>query len=295
MSKKDLLKISEYIDSLGIELPERNSFDKLNSWLPVPNTNEEVSRDPRTSRNFERGRLLYALVAKNKPKTILEIGTAEGYSTLCMAWAMSDYNIPGKIYTIDYQSHTKPVERIHYFNKDKSKTFFCSRKQLWEKVSNPKWIDKIDIKEGYAGEVLSNTTFPKIDMAYIDGNHFYEAARHDFFATLQITSKKFKILFDDYYSDFDPLSLNGENAGRESWEIPAYQLVDLHAGYKISITPKNKLDIKFSILNLLDATYISDAQNNDPYNAIYQDFDAKSAGVFFGLGRRFNLSAKFSF
>ena len=210
MNKKNSLEISEYIDSLGIELPERNNFDKLNSWLPVPNTNEEVSRDSRTSRNFERGRLLYALVAKNKPKTILEIGTAEGYSTLCMAWAMSDYNIPGKIYTIDYQSHTKPVERIHYFNKDKSKTFSCSRKQLWEKVSNPKWIDKIDIKEGYAGEVLSNTTFPKIDMAYIDGNHFYEAARHDFFATLQITSKKFKILFDDYYYD-DPENVKKSN------------------------------------------------------------------------------------
>ena len=45
----------------------------------------------------------------------------------------------------------------------------------------------------------------------------------------------------------------------------------------------------------MDELYISDAQNNDPYNANYQDFDAKSAGVFFGLGRRFNLSAKFSF
>ena len=70
MNKKNSLEISEYIDSLGIELPERNNFDKLNSWLPVPNTNEEVSRDSRTSRNFERGRLLYALVAKNKPKTM---------------------------------------------------------------------------------------------------------------------------------------------------------------------------------------------------------------------------------
>ncbi|MAR39711.1 MAG: hypothetical protein CMD22_03340, partial [Flavobacteriales bacterium] len=101
--------------------------------------------------------------------------------------------------------------------------------------------------------------------------------------------------FDDYYSDFDPLSLSGENAGRESWRIPAYQLIDLHAGYKFSVTPKNKLDIKFSILNLLDETYISDAQNNDPYNANYTDFDAKSAGVFFGLGRRFNISAKINF
>jgi outer membrane receptor protein involved in Fe transport len=101
--------------------------------------------------------------------------------------------------------------------------------------------------------------------------------------------------FSRYYADFDPLSLNGANAGRESWKIPAYQLVDLHCGYKFKLSDKNKLDIRFSVLNLLDEIYISDAQNNDPYNANYQDFDAKSAGVFFGLGRRFNLSAKFSF
>ncbi|MDC3305707.1 TonB-dependent receptor [Flavobacteriales bacterium] len=101
--------------------------------------------------------------------------------------------------------------------------------------------------------------------------------------------------FADYYSDFDPLSLHGENGGRESWVIPAYQLVDLHAGYKFKIFDDKKLDIKFSILNLLNEIYISDAQNNDPYNANTSDFDAKSAGVFFGLGRRFSLSARFNF
>ena len=101
--------------------------------------------------------------------------------------------------------------------------------------------------------------------------------------------------FDNYYSDFDPLSLNGANSGRESWKIPAYKIIDLHCGYMFSLSDKNKLYIRFSVLNLLDETYISDAQNNDPYNANYQDFDAKSAGVFFGLGRRLNLSAKFSF
>jgi iron complex outermembrane receptor protein len=101
--------------------------------------------------------------------------------------------------------------------------------------------------------------------------------------------------FADYYSDFDPLSLYGENGGRESWVIPSYQLVDLHAGYKFKIFDDKKLDIKFSILNLFNEIYISDAQNNDPYNASSSDFDAKSAGVFFGLGRRFNLSAKFNF
>ena len=102
-------------------------------------------------------------------------------------------------------------------------------------------------------------------------------------------------LFDNYYSDFDPLSLNGENARMESWKIPSYTLFDLHCGYKIKLSPKHKLNLRFSILNLLDEIYISDAQNNDPYNANHQDFDAKSAGVFFGLGRRFNLSATINF
>jgi len=101
--------------------------------------------------------------------------------------------------------------------------------------------------------------------------------------------------FDNYYADFDPLSLNGENTGRESWKIPSYNLIDLHAGYKFKLSERNKIDLRLSVLNVMDEIYISDAQNNDPYNANYQDFDAKSAGVFFGLGRRFNISAKFSF
>lgn len=134
-----------------------------------------------------------------------------------------------------------------------------------------------------------------------EGVHVGDAAQTQYgisFRYEPTSNSYFKIrgtYFDDYYSEFDPLSLNGVNSGRESWKIPAYQLVDLHAGYKISITPKNKLDIKFSVLNLLNEIYISDAQNNDPYNANYQDFDAKSAGVFFGLGRRFNVSAKINF
>ena len=101
--------------------------------------------------------------------------------------------------------------------------------------------------------------------------------------------------FDDYYSDFDPLSLDGENTGRESWKIPAYQLVDLHTGYTYNINKKTKLKFRLSVLNLLNENYISDAQNNDSYNANYSDFDAKSAGVFFGMGRRFNLSAQLIF
>ena len=102
--------------------------------------------------------------------------------------------------------------------------------------------------------------------------------------------------FSDYYSDFDPLSLYGEFGGTESWVIPSYSLFDLHCGYKLKVFRSNTLDFKFSALNIFDKKYISDAQNNDKYNSpAYNDFDAKSASVFFGFTRRFNISVKYSF
>ena len=55
------------------------------------------------------------------------------------------------------------------------------------------------------------------------------------------------------------------------------------------------INFKLSILNLFDQMYISDAENNDTYNSSYSDFDAKSAAVFFGLGRRYTISARFRF
>ena len=134
-----------------------------------------------------------------------------------------------------------------------------------------------------------------------EGVHVGDAAQTQYGVSLRYEPtynsyiKLRRTYFHNYYSDFDPLSLNGENAGRESWKIPAYQLIDLHAGYKFKLWYNNKLDLRLSVLNLLDEIYISDAQNNDPYNANYQDFDAKSASVFFGLGRRVNISANFTF
>ena len=44
---------------------------------------------------------------------------------------------------------------------------------------------------------------------------------------------------------------------------------------KFKLYKNKKLDVKLSILNLFDKVYISDAQNNDPYNTNYQDFDSK--------------------
>ena len=165
----------------------------------------------------------------------------------------------------------------------------------WTSSDTVRFLDDDDnpIVDDFGNEIIA--TFDA------DGVHVGDAAQTQFGLSIRyepVPHAYFKLrgtFFEDYYADFDPLSLNGENARRESWKIPSYQLLDLHAGYKFKLSEKNKLDIRLSILNLLDEIYISDAQNNDPYNANFQDFDAKSAGVFFGLGRRVNVSAKFTF
>jgi hypothetical protein len=92
-----------------------------------------------------------------------------------MAWAMTDHDIPSKIFTID------PNNTDRKFDTTKNA-----------------WVEKIEPISGYAGEVMSTRVFPKIDFAYIDGWHTYDAVRHDFFATLNLASEKLHILFDDY-------------------------------------------------------------------------------------------------
>jgi hypothetical protein len=97
--------------------------------------------------------------------------------------------------------------------------------------------------------------------------------------------------FADYYAEFDPFNLKttGPDANRNSWVMPAYFLVDLHAGYSLKFGKKYILAFNGSILNLLnDRTYITDAQNGTY-------FDPGSALVYMGQGLRFNMGVKFSF
>jgi outer membrane receptor for ferrienterochelin and colicin len=110
--------------------------------------------------------------------------------------------------------------------------------------------------------------------------------------------------FGKNYSNFDPLDLNPDRnpwafaedgTPRQSWRMPNYYLVDFHAGYGFNVN-NLRFNIRASVLNLLDEKYISDADNNDKYvGQSFNDFDAKSAAVFFGLGRRYNISLEVNF
>jgi len=191
----DSIKIDEFIDSLNVQIPSKEKFLRLTRIFPISQKTKIKTI------NYERGILLYSLIAKYKPKNVLEIGTAEGYSALCMAWAMTDYDINGRIFTIDPKPFDVPIKReITWEENPKHESIMLSTKELWNKFANKEWIKKIEVLTGFSGEILQKKTkeFPKMNMGFIDGHHTYEAVIHDFYAFLQTASENFSLLFDDY-------------------------------------------------------------------------------------------------
>ncbi len=93
--------------------------------------------------------------------------------------------------------------------------------------------------------------------------------------------------FGKNYANFDPLTLVGTNKDRESWKMPSYNILDIYAGYDFSYR-KLKYTLTAGVVNALDAVYITDGQNG-------MNFDANTAVVFMGMGRRYNVALKIAF
>lgn len=130
-----------------------------------------------------------------------------------------------------------------------------------------------------------------------DGVHVGDAAQFQVAGSIKIKPVKGVYIkgqityFDNYYADFNPLDLQGENRGRESWKIPAYYLFDIHAGWTIKLK-KMDISLRASVLNVLDHVYVSDAENNATSS---QTFDATGAQVFMGQGRRWTATVGVKF
>lgn len=99
------------------------------------------------------------------------------------------------------------------------------------------------------------------------------------------------IYFDRYYAQFNPFILNGENAGRDSWKVPGYGMLNLFAGYRYKLK-KSVLNFNAMVQNALNSQYIADAILSSTYGP---GFDGASAGVMYGGGFRYNLSIALQF
>ena len=191
----EVISLDDFLDSIqspNLKLDDFWTLGKATSlWK---NSDHEY-----TKLNFHRGPLLYALIGHLKPKSILEFGTGGGYSTLCMAKALHDFKIDGKIYTIDRDGNDEKILRYYQLPNDKTpQENEISNLEIWNFIAPREWIEKIIPLKGYSGTVMKTPIFNNIDFCYVDGVHTYEGTKHDFLSFLKVASNSFSILFDDY-------------------------------------------------------------------------------------------------
>ena len=96
--------------------------------------------------------------------------------------------------------------------------------------------------------------------------------------------------FMDHYARFDPANRTDPGDRRQSWKAPDYNLVDLHASYRLpgDVFGDGRTRLRLHVFNLLDELYVSDADDGE-------DHDAASARVFLGLPRRWNISLSYEY
>jgi hypothetical protein len=171
-----------------------------------------------------------------------------------------------------------------------------------------KWnsADSVRVRDDYGQTVLTQYINAKglhvgdAAQFQVGGEIRYEPI-HDLYISGNIT------YFNKYYSNFDPMSYDAANPANkpnfdeqgnpvDPWKIPAYSLIDIHAGYAYKLSKKYKLQLRASVLNLFNAVYVSDADDNSKnIGQSFNNHDARSAAVFFGLGRRYTISVALLF
>lgn len=109
----DQSRITDYINSLDSghgELCDRIALEARADFV-VTDTGEKTARSPIPIIRRETAAFLQTMIAAVKPKRILEVGTAVGYSALLMAQVMPE---DAHITTIEKYEPRIPVARAHF-------------------------------------------------------------------------------------------------------------------------------------------------------------------------------------
>lgn len=150
--------------------------------------------------NIDHGKILYALLStylsenlNQKNITIVEVGTAKGFSAICMAKALNDQNVNGKIFTFDILDHTS--KRI--WNSYADTSYGISRFELlskWQDIIN----EYIIFISGFSHINLKKIFFNRVNFAFIDGSHYGHDVEFEFKEITKYQLKNDIIFFDDY-------------------------------------------------------------------------------------------------
>lgn len=167
---------------------------------------------------YQHGRVLYTALCQylkehDEPNlTIMETGTARGFSATVMAYALAKKNRCGKIITFDILPHQKAMYWNCIDDHEKAKT----RSELlspWKDFVTP----HVFFVEGDSRINLSKIVVERCHFAFLDGAHTYHDVFFEFEKVAQLQCKNDVIVFDDYNSTDFPGLVRAVDTGCERW------------------------------------------------------------------------------
>ena len=103
---------------------------------------------------------------------------------------------------------------------------------------------------------------------------------------------------DNLYANFDIYAFKSKSiASRGALKLPSYNLFDLGITYRLPLFKNNRMTFSLNVHNLLDTYYISESQDNihaTEASTLYKNIDVNNR-VYFGFGRTWNFSMRYSF
>lgn len=226
-----------------------------------------------SSSHFSFNTNLYYTIWKNRPTTAAFTINGDAVSTTASGMNARHTGIElDGVYKISTKIHVEGMVNIADWT--------------WTSIASATIVDD-------NGDVIDERRFDPSGVKVGDAAQNTFAASVRYMPIKRLYIKPQFMYFGKNYANFSPdalvitnLATNyGPNTGRQSWRMPDYYTLDFNAGYGFNVW-KMKLDARITVMNLLNAFYITDAQNNNFNN----DFNASAARINVGMGRRWMLS-----
>jgi predicted O-methyltransferase YrrM len=188
--------IDHYEETSGAAI-DRDWFHRLALLTQVTIKRSEIC--------YQHGRLLYATLvryARTRTRdhlTIVETGTARGFSALCMAKALEDAGATGKIVSFDVLPH------------DVSILWNCILDAEGPRTRADLLRDYADLLErfvifhrGDTKDELAKVSAPRVHFAFLDSVHTYDHVMAEFSSIRGCQQAGDVLFFDDYTHDDYP-------------------------------------------------------------------------------------------
>ena len=173
-------------------------------WLDDLALHTQIVKKKETKLAYPHGRLLYSILRREIADrgldhvTVLETGTARGFSALCMAKALSDSGVSGAIVTIDVLPHLKP-QIWNCIDDHEGRKTRADLLSPWSSLTR-----SVLFLQGDTLRLVERVGLPRINFAFLDAQHTRKSVLAEFNAVASRQLSGDIVFFDDVTPDLFP-------------------------------------------------------------------------------------------